>query len=196
MKSKEVLKLLKVSRPTLCKYVSSGKLKVTLQPNGFYDYDDDSVYRLIGIENREVVLYGRVSTSKQKDSLQTQIETLKAYATCNGFIINKVYSDVASGLSFDRKEFKRLLIDVINHKVKTVIITHKNRFTRVSFDMWKELFEYFNCTIIVINNVEDDDNGLFADITSLLHCFSMRICSKRRKKKLQLVKEVLENDIE
>ena len=196
MKSKDVLKLLKVSRPTLCKYVSSGKLKVTLQPNGFYDYDDDSVYRLIGIENRDVVLYGRVSTSKQKDSLQTQIETLKAYAAYNGFTINKVYSDVASGLSFDRKEFKRLLIDVINHKVKTVIITHKDRLTRVSFDMWKELFEYFNCNIIVINNDEDDDNGLFVDITSLLHGFSMRMYSKRRKKKLQLVKDVLENDTE
>ena len=196
MKSKEVLKLLKVSRPTLCKYVASGKLKVTLQPNGFYDYDDDSVYRLIGIENREVVLYSRVSTSKQKDSLQTQIETLKAYAACNGFIINKVYSDVASGLGFDRKEFKRLLIDVINHKVKTVIITHKDRLTRVSFDIWKELFEYFNCNIIVINNDDDDDKGLFIDIISLLHCFSMRMYSKRRKKKLQLVKDILENDIE
>ena len=196
MKSKEVLKLLKVSRPTLCKYVASGKLKVTLQPNGFYDYDVDSVYKLIGIENREVVLYGRVSTSKQKNSLQTQIETLKAYATGNGFIINNVYSDVASGLSFDRKEFKRLLIDVINHKVKTVIITHKDRLTRVSFDMWKELFDYFNCNIIVINNDDDDDKGLFIDIISLLHCFSMRMYSKRRKKKLQLVKDILENDIE
>ena len=162
----------------------------------YYDYDDDTVYRLVGIENREVVLYGRVSTPKQKDSLQKQIETLKSYAACNGFIIDKVYSDVASGLSFDRKEFKHLLIDVINHKVKTVIITHKDRFTRVSFDMWKELFEYFNCNIIVINNDEDDDNGLFTDIISLLHCFSMRMYSKRRKKKLQLVKEVLENDIE
>jgi predicted site-specific integrase-resolvase len=196
MKAKEVLKLLKVSRPTLCKYVTSGKLKVTLQPNGFYDYDNDTVYKLIGIENREVVMYGRVSTLKQKDSLQKQIETLKSYAACNGFIINKVYSDVASGLSFDRKEFKHLLIDVINHKVKAIIITHKDRFTRVSFDMWKELFEYFNCNIIVINNDEDDDNGLFSDIISLLHCFSMRMYSKRRKKKLQLVKEVLENDIE
>lgn len=196
MKAKEVLKLLKVSRPTLCKYVAEGKLKVTLQPNGFYDYDDDMVYKLIGIENREVVLYCRVSTPKQKSSLQKQIETLKTYAACNGFIINNVYSDVASGLSFDRKEFKRLLIDVINHKVKAIIITHKDRFTRVSFDMWKELFEYFNCNIIVINNDEDDDNGLFADIISLLHYLSMRINSKRRKKKLQLVKEVLENDIE
>lgn len=62
--------------------------------------------------------------------------------------------------------------------------------------MWKELFEYFNCNIIVINNDEDDDKGLFTDIISLLHCFSMRMYSKRRKRKLQLVKEVLENDID
>ena len=54
MKSKTVLKLLKISRPTLTAYVKCGKVKVTLQPNGFYDYDADSVYKLIGIENRDV----------------------------------------------------------------------------------------------------------------------------------------------
>lgn len=36
MKSKEVLKVLRVTRPTLTKYVKTGLIKATLLPNGFY----------------------------------------------------------------------------------------------------------------------------------------------------------------
>lgn len=44
MKSKQVLKLLKIYSITLSKYVKNGKIKVTLLPNGYYDYHDDSVF--------------------------------------------------------------------------------------------------------------------------------------------------------
>ncbi|WP_251820364.1 helix-turn-helix domain-containing protein [Campylobacter jejuni] len=36
MKAKEVLKLLKISRVTLYKYVKSGKIRVTQMPNSLY----------------------------------------------------------------------------------------------------------------------------------------------------------------
>ena len=192
MKANRVLKLLKVTRPTLTSYVKSGKLKVKTNVNCFYDYDDDSVYDLIGVTNREVVVYGRVSTIKQKNSLDTQIKDIVSFANINGYRVTKIYKDIASGLHFDRKEFKLLLNDVINNKIKTVIISHKDRLTRISFDMWKELFEEFNCSIIVVNDVEDDDKGIFADIVSLLHCFAMKMYSKRRKRKLEIIKDDLE----
>ena len=192
MKANRVLKLLKVTRPTLTSYVKSGKLKVKMNVNGFYDYDDDSVYDLIGVTNREVAVYGRVSTIKQKASLDTQIKDIVSLANSNGQRVTKIYKDIASGLHFDRKEFKLLLNDIINNKIKTVIISHKDRLARVSFDMWKELFEEFNCSIIVVNDVEDDDKGIFADIISLLHCFAMKMYSKRRKRKLEIIKDDLE----
>ena len=44
MKSNKVLKLLNVTRPTLCRYVKTGLLKVKSLPNGYYDYDEESVY--------------------------------------------------------------------------------------------------------------------------------------------------------
>ena len=47
MKSYEVLKLLKISRPTLTSYVKSGKIAVTKLPNGYYDYHIDSVYKFL-----------------------------------------------------------------------------------------------------------------------------------------------------
>ncbi|SET19902.1 MerR HTH family regulatory protein, partial [Anaerobranca gottschalkii DSM 13577] len=42
IKSKEVLELLQISRPTLTKYVKEGLIKVSVLPNGRYDYDKDS----------------------------------------------------------------------------------------------------------------------------------------------------------
>ena len=195
MKANKVLNILKISRPTLCHYVKSEKLKVNLLPNGDYDYDDDSVYNLIGIKTREVAIYGRVSTSKQKNDLIRQLNDIRTFANKNGYQVTKEYSDVASGLSFDRKNFKDLLFEVINRKIKIVIISHKDRFTRISFDIWKELFEYFDCKIIVMNDTDNDDEGIFNDIISLLHCFAMRMYSKRRKRKIEIIKDDLINEI-
>ena len=48
MKCKEVLKVLQVTRPTLCKYVKQGLVKVDAQINGQYIYNEESVYQLIG----------------------------------------------------------------------------------------------------------------------------------------------------
>lgn len=191
MKAKKVIKLLQISRPTLCSYVKKGVLKVKKLPNGYYEYDEDSVYKLMGVEKRDVVVYGRVSTNAQKSNLETQINELLKFSNSKGYSVVKIYKDIASGLSFDRKEFKKLLKDVINHKVKTVIISHKDRLSRISFDMWKELFNEFNCSLIVMNDDENDDKGIFSDIVSLIHCFSMRMYSKRRKRKLEIVSEDL-----
>lgn len=201
MKSKDVLKILKVTRPTLCHYVKNKKIRVVRGVNGLYDYNDDDVFSLANIAtNRTCVIYARVSTNKQKVDLQNQISTIREFANTNGFSVDKVYSDIASGLSYDRGQFQNLLKDVLAYKIKTVIISNKDRLTRVSFDMWKQLFKDFHCDLIVANmddnNTNDSaDNEIFEDIISLLHCFAMRMYSNRRKKKITLIKEDLENEI-
>ena len=60
MKSKEVLELLQITRPTLTKYVKEGLIKVNILPNGRYDYDKDSVYKLFnkGVERKHTFMQG------------------------------------------------------------------------------------------------------------------------------------------
>ena len=88
---------------------------------------------------------------------------------------------------------------IIQYKIKTVIISNKDRLTRVSFDMWKQLFRQFSCELIVANqdetNTENSEKEIFEDIISLLHCFAVRMYSTRRKKKITLVEEDLTNEI-
>ena len=199
MKAKEVLKILKISRPTLTKYVKEQKILVQELPNGFYDYDEDSVLKVAKISTeRNSVIYARVSTPKQKKDLENQIQTITEYANKNGYKIDGVYSDISSGLDYDRKSFSELLNLILERKVKNVFIKDKDRLTRVSFDLWENLFKQFNCNLIVVNetqNNETEEKEIFADIISLLHCFAMRMFSPRRKKKISLVKEDLENEI-
>lgn len=50
MRAKEVLALLNITRPTLCKYVKQGLIKVDTKINGQYRYNADSVYSLLNIK--------------------------------------------------------------------------------------------------------------------------------------------------
>ena len=71
MKSNKVLKLLNITRPTLSSYVKKGRLKATMQSNGYYNYDEESVYKILNKDiERKNVIYARVSTSKQKKDLE------------------------------------------------------------------------------------------------------------------------------
>ena len=73
MKTDKVLDILKIHRQTLHRYVKTGKIKYKVLPSGHYDYDEDSVYKLAGLtEERKTVIYGRVSTQKQKKDLGRQ----------------------------------------------------------------------------------------------------------------------------
>ena len=107
MKAKEVLSILRITRPTLTKYVKNGTIKVQVLPNGRYDYDEKSVYDFLNKNvDRKTVLYCRVSTQKQKQDLKNQEDLLKQFCFSNGIKINNVYKDIASGIDFEkRKDF-------------------------------------------------------------------------------------------
>ena len=193
MKAKEVLELLQITRPTLTKYVKEGLIEVTTLPNGRYDYSKESVYKIFnkGIK-RKTYIYARVSTTKQKKDLENQIDMLKQFCFSNGYEVSKVYSDIASGISFEkRKDFFKMLDDIISGKVERVIISYKDRLSRVGYELFYYLFKKYNCEIIVMSEVGSkklDSEEIFEEIISLLHCYSMRLYSKRKGQK---IKEIL-----
>lgn len=196
MKSNEVLRTLHISRQTLCSYVKSGKVKVTKMPNGHYDYDEASVYGLLNKDvKRKTYLYARVSTRKQKADLNNQVEMLKQFAFMNGYQVSGIFTDIASGISFEkRKEFFALLDEVIEGRVERVVITYKDRLSRVGFDLFKYLFEHYHCEIVVLSEIGSqklDSQEIFEEIVSLLHCYSMKLYSNRR---VQKIKEALSDE--
>ena len=194
MKAQKVLKLLQITRQTLTKYVKDGILEVEVLGNGRYNYVDESVYKFLNKDiKRKTVIYARVSTKKQKNDLSNQVELLKTYCFSNGIKINEVYQDIASGISFEkRQDFFNLLDEVINHKIDKVIITYKDRLSRVGFGLFKHLFENFGTEIIVLSETGSktlDSKEVFDEIVSLLHCYSMKLYSSRKR---NLIKELID----
>ena len=196
MKCKEVLKLLKITRQTLNKYKKEGRIKTTQLPNGYFEYDKNDVYKILNKNiERYNVLYCRVSSSSQKQDLIDQRETLEQFCKHNSIIIKDIYSEIGSGINFDRKEFQRLLNDVMEYKIDKIFITYKDRLSRISFDLFRDIFEKYNTEIIILNEIDNPkeiEKEILEEIISILHCFSMKMYSSRRKNKLELIEKELE----
>lgn len=191
MKAKEVLKILRISRGTLRNYTISGKIKAN-KLNGRYDYQSKSVFDLMNEHEKLNYIYARVSTQKQKKDLENQQEKIKSFCFAKGIKIGGVYKDIGSGISFDKRtDFMKIIDDVVDYKVSSIIISNKDRLSRVGFGLFKSLFSKYGTEIIVIDdtlNEKTDSEEIFEEIISLLHCFSMKLYSKRKTKK---IKEVL-----
>lgn len=189
MKANEVLKILGVCRQTLCNYVQEGKVKVKAKlSKNYYEYDDDSVYALIGEknkkENKEIVSYSRVSTQSQKKQLDEQ--KLRIYDSCvaRGIVLSKQYSDVKSGMNNERKEFQEMIRRIIKGEIGLVVIENKDRLIRFGFDLLEQIFKYFDCKILVLNDILDNksyEQELTEDLISIIHYFTMKNYSHRRK---------------
>ena len=196
MKAKDACRILGISNVTLADYVKKGYVQAIKLPSGRYNYDEASIYAFLNKDvKRRNYIYARVSTSGQKKDLDTQVDILVNYCFQNGIKVDGIFKDVASGISFEnRKQFFEMLDDVTAGKVDKVIITYKDRLSRVGFELFYHLFAKYGTEIVVVSEVGSaklDSEEIFEEIVSLLHCYSMKLYSKRRVAK---IKEVLKDD--
>lgn len=186
-KPKDFAELLGVSVKTLQKWDRDGILKANRTPTDrrYYTYDQYLQFKGIQTENdiRDIVIYARVSTRNQKDDLQNQVEFLKQFCNAKGIIVNQCIEDFGSGLNYNRKKWNKLLDEVMENKIKTIVISNKDRFIRFGYDWFEKFCEKFNTKIIIVNNETLSPNEeLVQDIISILHVFSCRLYGLRKYK--------------
>ena len=72
----------------------------------------------------------------------------------------------------------------MEQKIKTIIITHKDRFIRFGYDWFEKFCMKFHTTIVIVNKEElSPQEELVQDIVSILHVFSCRLYGLRKYKK-------------
>lgn len=195
--AKEAKNILKINATTLKSWKDKGILSYKKLSDKKILYDIDSVLKDSDIvDNRLNVIYARVSNTKQHNDLLNQIELVKSYCITNGINISKVYQDIASGMNENRKDFNILINDVISGKIKNIYISFKDRLTRFGFDYFKNLFQKYNVNIIILDELEESNktfqDELTEDLISIIHNFSMKLYSNRRKK-LKEIEKILES---
>ena len=92
--------------------------------------DDEPVLLTVG--------YARVSSHEEKEQLEPQANRLWAYAGQNDIALDRVVSEVASGLNDRRPKLRRLLSDP---KVGTILVEHRDRLARFGVDMVEAMLE-------------------------------------------------------
>ena len=189
--SKEFRKKYQISSATLWRRVHDNKIKTKDVYGTAYYLDED-----VPEDQTMNVIYCRVSNTKQQDNLKRQEQILREYCVSNGIIPDRVISDIASGMNEDRKGLQDLISLVKEGKVKTVYVSYKDRLTRFGFGYFKYLFSLFGTEICVVNLTTEEDfqQELTQDFISILHHFSMKLYSNRRKE-LKKLKTDMENEI-
>ena len=186
-KPKDFAELLGVSVKTLQRWDRNGILKANRTPTDrrYYTYEQYLQFKGIQTDNdiRDIVIYARVSTRNQKDDLHNQVEFLKQFCNAKGIIVNQCIEDFGSGLNYNRKKWNKLLEEVMENKIKTIIISSEDRFIRFGYDWFKRFCKKFNTEIIIVNNESLSPNEeLVQDVISILHVFSCRLYGLRKYK--------------
>ena len=125
--------------------------------------DDEPVLLTVG--------YARVSSHEQKEQLEPQANRLWAYAGQNDIALDRVVSEVASGLNDRRPKLRRLLSDP---KVGTILVEHRDRLARFGVGMVDAMLQARGGGLLVIEDNEVDDD-LVRDVTEILTCFCARL---------------------
>lgn len=198
IKASQIMTELQISRGTLKLWKDKGLITYKKLSDKKYLYDINSVLKEGSVqENRLNVIYARVSTLRQVEDLNRQLCILKEYCLKQGVKIDKVFTDVGSGMNADRKEFNELLTLVFERKVKKIYISFKDRLTRFGFNYIKNICEYFDTEIEVLDDDEFRDSNnekeLTEDLIAIIHHYSMKVYNSRRKKFKQ-IKAELENE--
>lgn len=184
--SGEFSKLIGISRQTLQKWDRTGKFKAFRRPSGHRYYTEEQLNEYFGIESktkRENVAYCRVSSRKQKEGIENQESYIMAFANALGIVIDHTYSDIASGLNYERKEWNTLLKRVEKKEIETIYITYKDRFVRFGFEWFEKFCNEHGTEIVTLNQKNTSlEEELADDLMSIVHVFSCKSYGMRNYK--------------
>jgi putative resolvase len=181
--------ILGVSDATLRRWAKDGKIKSIVTPTGRRLYDVEGIGGTRAPETDAVAdsgggndqkpapfLYARVSSPKQRDDLERQIEFLrKEHPEA------EVVSDVGSGINWNRKGL-RTLLDLSNRgRVSVVVVAKRDRLCRFAFELLEHVFALNGTVVRVIGSQDSSpEQELQEDLLSIVQIFCCQRNGKRR----------------
>ena len=145
-------------------------------------------------KNKKIIGYCRVSSHKQKDDLEKQIENVKTYMYAKGYQF-EIISDIGSGINYNKKGLNQLIDMITNSEIDKIVVLYKDRLIRFGYELIKNLCDKYGTTIEIIDNTErTEEQELVEDLIQIITVFSCRLQGKRANKAKKMIKELIEDD--
>lgn len=164
--------------------------------NGYRYYSDEQLNQVLGVKQRDriVVGYCRVSSPKQKDDLERQIDNVRMYLIAQGKPY-EIVSDVGSGINYSKKGLQDLIRRIERNEVSKVVVLYKDRLLRFGVELLEYVAKLHGTEIEVIDNTEKtEEQELVEDLIQIVTVFSCRLQGKRANKARKMIKELSSDD--
>jgi len=136
-------------------------------------------------------IYGRVSSSENKDNLERQVERLVQYSIAKGYQVVKVVKEVGSGLNDNRKKLEQLLVD---GGYDILVVEHKDRLARFGVNYIDVLLSKLGVKLEIVNLANNGKDELMQDLVAIVTSFAARLYGQgRAKRKTEKIISELQN---
>ena len=192
--SKTVTQILGVTAQTLRNWDKEGKLKPSyVKSNGYRYYSEDSILSYTQErktkKNLNVIGYARVSSKKQADDLDRQVNNLKTYLDSK-YTDYEIMTDIGSGINYTKPGLKKLIEKINRKEVDLIVVLYKDRLLRFGFELIEYFAELNNVKIEVLDKIDkNQDQELVEDLVQIVTVFSGKIQGKRNAKTKELIDE-------
>lgn len=135
-----------------------------------------------------------MSSNKQKDDLERQIENVKTYMCAKGYQF-EIITDIGSGINYNKKGLNELIDKITNSEIERIVILYKDRLLRFGFELIENLCDKYGVAIEIIDNTEmTEEQELVEDLIQIVMVFSCRLQGKRANKAKKMIKELVDDD--
>ena len=189
----EVSEITGLAQSTLRLMHRKGELvPAKISSGGTRYYSDEQIKEYMGIETvsrRIVIGYARVSSRKQEDDLNKQIENLKTYMFAKGYSFEMI-TDIGSSFNYSKKGLTNLLERIHNGEVSKVVVLYKDRLVRFGFELLETVCKLNDCEIEIVDNTsKTNEEELVKDLVKVVNVFGSELKGEQSK----LIKQFVED---
>ena len=185
----EFSKIIGASSQTLRNWDANGKLHLHhTTVSGYRYYSDEQLNQVMNVKpkNRITIGYCRVSSHKQKDDLERQIDNVRTYLMAKGQPF-EITSDIGSGINYKKKGLQELIKRISQNQVEKVVVLYKDRLLKFGFELVEYIASLYNCEIEIIDNTEkSEQQELVEDLVQIIKVFSCKLQGRRANKAKKL----------
>lgn len=190
-------KILGVTPQTLRNWDRVGKLHPHhTSTNGYRYYSSEQLNQIRGVKpkKRMVIGYCRVSSYKQKDDLERQVDNVRNYLIAQGKPF-EIITDIGSGINYNKKGLQNLIERITNNEVEKIVVLCKDRLLRFGFEMLEYVAGLYGCEIEIIDNTQKtEQQELVEDLVQIITVFSCKLQGKRANKAKKIIRELIAED--
>lgn len=194
-------KLIGVTTVTLRNWHKSGELiPVKVTEGGSRYYSEEQFLRWSNKQdkgdcrNKLVIGYCRVSSKKQKDDLDRQVENMKMFLMAKGEAF-KIITDIGSGINYNKSGLNEIIDLIVKKQISKIVVLYKDRLLRFGFELIENICHKFGVEIVIIDSTEKtEEQELVEDMIQIVTVFSAKLQGKRANKAKKMIKEMMTDD--